>query len=234
MNATRAAAVLAAAALSAGTVSAVSEPVPVDAFPGRDNRHWITVRTNAVPLRWEWNTNAASARLAIAGMNGTVVTDFPSATSNWVWTAFNSAVPPSEDVYALTLTFYGGGGAVVGAMTSRLAVVSGAFGQTSVDPSPGKGAAWNKVSENAVIPYDAGWTEATAAAASAQLVIAKAGGLVQTNTLADASGYYGWKTKTSVWGYGTFGLALSFPGTVTNEWDATLVRVPDGFMFSVK
>jgi len=234
MNTTSAAALAAAAVMmGAGTSGAVSEPVSVDAFPDRNNRHWTTVYTNPVPLRWEWNADAATAHLEIVGMNGAVETNFASATSNWVWQAFASDVPAAEDVYALTLTFFHSGGAVVGAATSRLAVVTGAFGQTPVDPSPTETAAWGKVKENVVIPYDAGWAEATSVATNALLVIAKSGGAAQTNALADSSGYYGWRLKRGDWGYGTFNLALTFPGT-EGGWDATLARVPEGMMIKLR
>ncbi|MDD4018786.1 MAG: FecR family protein [Kiritimatiellae bacterium] len=234
MKKTNAASVLAAAAIAggAGMSPAVSVPVAINTSPTR-NARWSEVCTNEVPLAWEWKTNAANAQLKIAGMNGTFTADFPSAASNYLWQASASTVPSAEDVYDLTLTFYGGGGAVVGAMTSRLAVVTGAFGETAVVPAP-VNVPWPKVKENAVIAYDAGWAEATAGAVTGQLVIAKAGGLTQTSALADASGYFGWKVKRSDWGYGTFNLALTFPGMESNAWDATLVRVPEGFMFSVR
>ena len=234
MKKTNAASVLAAAVIAGGTgmSPAVSVPVAVNTSPVR-NARWSTVCTNQVPLEWEWKTNAANAQLRIAGMNGTFTADFPSAASNSLWQVSASSVPSAEDVYDLTLTFYGGGGAVVGALTSRLAVVTGAFGETAVIPAP-ESVPWPKVKENAVLAYDAGWAEATAGAVTGQLVIAKAGGLTQTSALADASGYYGWKIKRSDWGYGTFNLALTFPGMESNAWDATLVRVPEGFMFSVR
>ena len=81
---------------------------------------------------------------------------------------------------------------------------------------------------------DAGWAEATCGAATGQLVIAKAFGVTQTNALASAAGFLGWKIKRSEWGYGTFNLALTFPGTVTNAWDATLVRQADGTMIKMQ
>jgi hypothetical protein len=133
-------------------------------------------------------------------------------------------VPSAEDFYDLKLTFYSGGEAVVGALTSRLAVVAGAFGRTAVNPSAASNA-WAKVSGNVVIPYDAGWTDSTAAAANSLLVIAKVCGVVQTNALPDASGYAGWKLVNSGWGYGAFNLALTFPGMV-GGWDAALSRPP--------
>jgi hypothetical protein len=234
MNKTSAAAVLAAAAMTVGTgaASGFSEAVAVNTSPVR-NLRWSTVYTNAIPLAWNWPANAVGARLEIVGMNGTYTTNVTTAVSNCLWTAFASSAPSSEDVYDLTLTFLNSGDAVVGALTSRLAVVTGAFGETAVDPGPSD-RKWTKVKDNAVIPYDAGWTEATAGAANSRLVIAKAGGLTQTNALADASGYYGWKVKRSDWGYGTFHLALTFPGMVTNAWDAALTRVMDGTLIRMQ
>ena len=233
MKATGAAAVLTAVAMSSSMAGAFSDPVLVDLSPQYDNGRWTTVFTNEVPLRWDWNVAATSAELSIIGMNGSFVTNFTEVTSNCLWRAFASDVPSVEDAYALTLTFKNSGGAVVGALTSQLSVVTGAFGETPVDPalsSPN----WVKVKDNVLIPYDTGWTEATAAAASSRLVIAKVGGAAQTNALADAVGYFGWKIKHSDWGYGAFNLALTFPGTVTNAWDAALVRLPDGTLIRMQ
>ena len=192
----------------------------------------MTVFTNEVPLHWDWNASATSARLEIAGMNGTVVTNFTKIATNWVWQAFASNVPTSENVCDLRLTFYSGGGAVVGVLTSRLAVVTGAFGKATVDPAPAS-ALWSRVKENAVIPYDAGWAESTDGATNSLLVIAKAGGAAQTNALADAGGYYGWKIKHSDWGYGTFNLALTFSGK-EGKWVETLTRPMDGTMIRMQ
>jgi hypothetical protein len=73
---------------------------------------------------------------------------------------FSSDVPSAEDVYDLRLTFYGGGDAVVGALTSRLAVVTGAFGAGGGRSGPSD-RKWTRLRSSAVIPYDACWTEAT-------------------------------------------------------------------------
>lgn len=221
--------------LVSGTVySAASAPVAVDTSREQDNRHWITVYTNQVPLCWEWIPTAEKARLAIVGMNQSVEKEFTPATSSWVWQVFDSDVPTSEDLFDLTLTFYDGGESVVGVMTSRLAVVRGAFGGISVDPSPEKDGKWSKVTANSLLPFDAGWSAATMPASSSQLVIAKDDGLTQTNLLPDASGYFGWKVLRSDWGYGTFNLALSFPETGTNVWQATLTRVTEGLILRLQ
>jgi len=84
-----------------------------------------------------------------------------------------------------------------------------------------------------VIPYDASYSETATNAVSTQLVIAKQGGAVQTNVFADVAGYYGWKIKRSNWGYGTFDLALAFPG-MTNVWTAELIRPMDGLIFEMR
>lgn len=226
------AALAATVIVMAGAVAsaAPSEPVLVDA--AYRNKHWATVYTNAVPLTWDWNTNAANATLAISGMGGTLSTNFATVTSNYLWQVFATSVPSAEDVYDLTLTFYSGGSAVVGALTSRLAVVTGAFGQTPVNPVAGSGT-WSKVRNNAVIPYDASWPEAATNATTAQLVIAKVGGAIQTNAFENVAGYTGWKLVHSGWGYGTFDLSLTFPGTA-GQLTATLTRPMDGTMLRMQ
>ncbi len=233
MNKTSAAAVLTAAVVMMGANSsfALSDPVLVNTSPSQ-NRRWTTVFTNEVPLQWAWNTNAASAQLDIVGMNSTVTVDFTEVTSNYLWQAFSGTTPSTEDVYDLTLTFYNSGSAVVGALTSRLAVVTGALGQTGVI-STSEGTPWPKLTKNAVISYEAGWTNATAAASESRLTIAKEGGMTQTNALPDTSGYFGWKVRRSDWGYGTFNLALTFPGT-EGEWNGTVVRVPEGMVIEAR
>jgi hypothetical protein len=221
---------VAAALAETGMFAAFSECVFVDTFPG--NRHWMTVPTNEVPLRWDWEPGAVRARLDISGMNDGLSREFTPDVSDFTWRVFETSVPETEDVYDVTLTFYDGDGAVVGALTSRLAIVAGAFGRTVVNADTG-GAAWAKVKGNAVIPYDATWTNATASAVGGWLVIAKRGGAAQTNLLAGAAGYTGWKLEGSDWGYGTFDLSLAFPGT-EGEWDATLTRFPDGTMLRMR
>ena len=121
---------------------------------------------------------------------------------------------------------------IVGVLTSRLAVVHGAFGTTAVNAVPNS-PAWTKLKENVVIPYNAAFSETAEDAFAAQLVIAKQGGAVQTNVFADVAGYYGWKIRRSSWGYGTFDLVLTFPG-MTGLWTAELRRHADGLIIIVK
>jgi hypothetical protein len=232
MTTTRAVAAMAASAtlLTAGMSGATSAPIQVDTAP-YNNRHWMTVFTNEVPLDWRWPAAATQAELAITGMNTSFTTNLTTAVSNCVWRPFTGAVPQAEDVCDLTLTFRNSGSIVVGVLTSRLAVVKAAFGPTSVDTAlPEKN--WTTVKDSVVLPYDGRWTAATASGRTSQLAIQKQGGALQTNSLADASGYVGWKLKNSAWGFGTFDLTLTFPGTVADGWTATLRRQPDGTMIT--
>ncbi len=221
---------LTAGAVSAARADAVSEAAVVDAAPC--GRHWTTLFTNEVPLRWDWVSGTARARLDVAGMGGTVATNFDAGASSALWRAWASATPTAEDVLTLVLTLSDDGDAVVGALTARVVVVAGAFGQRAVDAED-SGAAWSKIKRNAVIPYDAGWISDTNAAREVRLTIAKTGGGVQTNTFADLSGYCGWKVVNGGWGYGAFDLTLSFEGT-TNAWSAALTHPLDGTAVSVK
>lgn len=223
-------ALAATAIILAGTAALSLDSAPVLVDAAYRNKHWMTVYTNTVPLTWDWNANAANATLAISGMNSAFATNFAAVTSNYIWQVSGTSVPAVEDVYDLTLTFYAAGGATVGALTSRLAVVTGSFGQTPVNPVDGS-RSWSQVKSNVVIPYDVSWPEApTNATATTQFVIAKDGGAVETNTYANVAGYTGWKIVHSNWGYGTFALTLSFPGS-TNIWTAELTRPMDGTMF---
>lgn len=227
---TSAAAVLAAmgAVFWAETGGAASVPVQVDTSPCQ-NKHWSTVFTNEVPLRWNWSTAATHAKLDIAGMGGSLVTNFSSVTSNFLWRVFDGTVPAKEDVYALSLTFYNDSDSVVGVLTSRLAVVTAAFGRTEVNTGASE-AKWEIIRDDAVLPYDATWTTAAADATASRLVIAKTGYAIQTNALADASGYFGWKLKRSGWGYGTFDLSLTF-SDAEGVWPATVIYMPVGTLF---
>jgi len=204
--------------------AADSTPVLVDA--AYRSKHWMTIYTNAVPLTWDWNASAAKATLAISGMNGTFTTNFTDVTSNHLWQVSEASVPTTEDVYTLTLTFYSGADTVVDAQTSRLAVVTGSFGLTPVNPVVNS-RAWSRVRTNVVIPYDASWTEAATNAASARFVVAKENGAAQTNAFENVAGYTGWQLVHSDWGYGVFDLTLSYPGA-TNVWAAVLTRPMDG------
>ena len=220
-------AVLAATAVS-GTPST---SIIVDG--GLRRAHWATVFTNAVPLTWDWSANTTRADLGITGMNASFAASFTTVTSNYLWQVFASDAPASEDVYALTLTLYTNGTAVAEVLTSRLAVVTGAFGATAVN-AVSNSPAWSKVKNNVVIPYAASFVEAATNAVTSQLVIASEGGFVRTNTFADVVGYVGWKIVGGSWGYGTFDLSLTFPGTAANALTAELTRPMGGTMFKVR
>ncbi len=219
-----------AAGVGLGWAGTFSSAVLVDAT-NRD-RHWQTVCTNEISLRLDWPSESTRASLAIEGMNASFGTNVTSAVSNVLWRAFASGVPSSEDVYDLTLTFYTNGTMVADVQSGRVAVVKGAFGSVSVDAVAGS-RSWWKIASSAVIPYDALWAENGTNVSASQIVIAKSGGGIQTNAFADASGYWGWKLRNSGWGYGTFGLTLTF-ANVTNAWTADVFRPLDGTTVSVR
>jgi hypothetical protein len=207
-----------------------SEPVRVNTLPTH-NRCWSSVFTNEVQLTWSQPTNAINALLKIEGMNSELTTNLSASETGFLWRPFASGMSAPEDVYALTLTFLGDAGSVIGAMTSRLAVVKGAFGAAEMDPVPASGA-WGRVGQNVVIPYDAAWTNVSAGAGAAWLTVSN-GGVLRTNALADTCGYVGWKVKRDGWGYGTFALSLSFSGAA-GLWNAELMRPMDGTAVSVR
>lgn len=234
MNKTSAAMVLAAATMATGVFgSASSEPISVNTSL-MENRLWETVFTNEVDVAWHWeHPDAVNAELSISGMGGEVLaTNVSRSVSNVLWRAFEKATPAVEDVYELRLTFLGANETVLGALTSRLAVVKGAFGMGTVDANP-VSASWAKVKDNVVLAYDKGWMATTANATTSQLTIAKINGISQINVLEGTSGYYGWKLKKSDWGYGKFNLTLSFPGE-QGEWNETVNYIALGTLIGIR
>lgn len=210
--------------------SASSTPIRVDTAISLQ-RHWSTVFTNEVPLRWVWPAGATSVDLGIVGLTTTFTTNMTTSTSNYVWKAFTGAVPLADDLYTLTLTFKNGE-ATVNVQTAQLAVVKAAFGPTAVSTDYTETKLWTKAKSTMVIPYDATWTAATVGAAVSQLKITREGMSEDTYPLA-ASGYHGWNIEKGGWGFGTFNLALTFPGIAGAQWDASLVRTPMGTMIRV-
>ncbi len=209
--------------LSADTTGTVSKPIQVESSPCSDNRRWETVFTNEVPLRWDWGLSATRARLEMLGMNTSFVTNFTRETTTYVWHPFSTAFSSAEDVYDLRLTFYDANDAVENALTSRLAVVTGAFGKTVVDTRPmEKG--WGRSKENRVVPYDAYWTEETAHATNACLLVAIKRNETQTNFLNEISGYYGCKLTCSESEGGTVRLALTFSNTSEEKFTSVSWR----------
>ena len=205
--------------LSAGREGAVSEPLQVESSPCSDNRRWATAFTNEIPLRWDWAASATCAKLKIIGMNASFVTNFTRETAAYVWKAFGSGVPASEDVYDLRLTFYTADDAVAGTLTSRLAVVAGAFGRTVVNTNPlSKG--WGLAQENKIIPYDAYWSEETARETKGPVLVTTTKGTTRTRRLSETSGYYGYKFTCANQELDTVGLALVFE-EAAKEWRAT-------------
>lgn len=214
------------AMMGSASYAVLSEPIVVDC--DYRNKHWETLFTNEVTLAWQWTANASQARLDINGMSRSLSANFPLSTSNYVWRVFETAEPAVEDVFAVVLTQYSSENAVVGVTTSRLAVVKGAFGPALVKPVSDS-VGWSKIKGDAVLAYDAAWTDSAANAVGARLTIAKDGGPSQTDSFGTVCGYYGWKLAHSEWGYGTFNLLLQFTGT-EGQLSAVLKRSPDGSM----
>ena len=218
-------------AAASNGLAVLSEPILVDANP--QSQHWAALTTNCVSLGWPWNTNSVNVKLEVTGMQSAFVANFPEGVSSYLWRPFVSDAPSVEDVYELKLTMYDTNSQIVDSQTSQLAVIAGAFASVVVDAAS-ESPAWSKVKTNVVIPYAPSFSDAADNAFSAQLVIAKDGGAVQTNVFAEAAGYYGWKIKNSGWGYGAFELGLTFPGTGATLLMAELLHPLDGTMIRVR
>lgn len=217
-----------ATAIEAPAGGTVSDPVSINTSY-RENRYWERLSTNEVDIAWRWLTNATSAQLMITGMDGSVlVTNVAPSMSNILWRAFEPCRPSAENVYELTLVFHGANDVIVGAQTSHVAVVKGAFGTVAIDPNP-VSKTWNLVKGNVIIPYEGQWSNLTAGASTGQLVIENAGTGTQTNSLDGCAGYWGWRVS----GTGTFALALNL-ANVSSIWTAQLFRFNPGTILLVR
>jgi hypothetical protein len=223
--------IVAAIAMIGGyTFGTLSETIEVNTSLSQ-NMRWMAVKTNEVSLVWDWNTDATSARLQIAGMKTSITTNFTTVTSNYLWQAFFD-VPSEEDVFDLTLTFFDNSEVVVGVLTSKLAVVLDCFTSSiPVDTNPDS-AAWSEVRGAVVIPYDSAWSNETMNSENSQILIDN-GGLVQTNTFAYGSGYFGWYPRSGDFGFKEYDLMLTFPPNTDVEWNATLTYMTMGTLILI-
>jgi len=219
------------AVLCAAKGFAASEPVLVHTAP-LHNRLWMTVVSNEVPLSWAWPPDAHSAVLTLAGKYVNETVAFDGVTTDWIWRPADVPDAARDDVVDLLLTFCGAGDEPVGVLAARLAVVAGAAGPVRVMPDE-SASDWTRVKEDVVIGYDAAWRDTTRSASGSRLAVVRPDGGAVTNMMADVSGFSLWKVKSEKWGFGTFTLALDFPGGV-GGWEATLMRLPGGTWVGVR
>ncbi len=219
------------ALMAGGTQFPPAHAAPVCIDTDLRSKHWMTAFTNEIPLVWEWPENAVRAELTLIGVNSSSTMNFSPDTSSFLW-RIPRPTATAEEVYELSLLFYDAQNAKVDELTSRLAVVAGAFGPVTVDAVP-ESASWSRLASHAVIPYDAAWSDDTNGALSSELSISKIDRPTQTHELASPAGYIGWKLAGSEWGYGSFALALTFPNT-EGGWNAILWRTPSGSLLSVR
>jgi len=211
--------------------SRMSAPVLVDVSP-RHNRRWMTVFAREIPLQWTWPDGAATVTLTLKGLRTSTRVTLERPVSQWVWQAFDREVPDAEDVVEAALTFYGGSAEPLSVWSTRLAVLPGAFGAAPV-LGDSAGRLWQRVKNEAVVPYDAEWLEETAEAPAGTLTVAKSGGWTVTDDVFGVTGYVGLPWRQAGWGYGTFTLSLAF-GDPQGEWTAVIHRRADGTLVGIR
>ena len=89
---------------------------------------WTTVHTRVVSLPVDWPAGATSATLTTVDVQGkTIRTEtVADGVESVDWTAFEGEAPRADALYTVTLTFWNGS-RVVSEMSSKLAVLRGAF-----------------------------------------------------------------------------------------------------------
>ena len=194
--------------LAASAVLAAHADV-VDAVPG-DHPHWSTVTGGVYAATWDWSWAADTAthvKLVATGPSVTAEATLPKPA-----TSFALQLPPGDGTaFDLTLTFTDGTNPVAAPMSARLYAVAKFEDDVR---RPDRTGAW-VYRGDALIPYDAAWTNAAAGVALAARN-AKTG--AETNMTATAS-WGAVPARRRDFGSDTWHLTLTFADGSTREAD---------------
>lgn len=145
----------------------LSDGIRVDLSPEKSFL-WCTATAGDVQLQWDWPADATRATLtAISGRGReSLLAEFASPTTSWVWTVAAPGKDEDEDVVTLRLSFFAAGDKELAGkrlVSVPLGIVRGgtsdAFRVVGSLASP----AWREApARQAVIPVDRGLTDVTA------------------------------------------------------------------------
>lgn len=181
----------------------------VDAVPG-DHPHWSTVTGGIYAATWDWSWAADTAthvKLVATGPSVTAEATLPKPA-----TSFELRLPPGDGTaFDLSLTFTDGTAPVAPEMKARLYAVAKFEDDVR---KPDRTGTW-AYRGDALIPYDAAWTNA---AAGARLAARNARTGVGTNMTATAA-WGAVPARRRDFGSDTWHLTLTFADGSTREAD---------------
>ena len=181
----------------------------VDAVPG-DHPHWSTVTGGVYAATWDWSWAADTAthvKLVATGPSVTAEATLPKPA-----TAFELKLPPGDGTaFDLALTFTDGTAPVAPEMKARLYAAAKLEDDVR---APDRTGTW-AYRGDALIPYDAAWTNA---AAGARLAARNAKTGAETNVTATAA-WGAVPARRRDFGADTWHLTLTFADGSTREAD---------------
>lgn len=154
----------------------------VEVLTSSDTATWNRLYSSSVTLAWDWAwewvpAEAASVRVTVVGARHKTVLNQTFARGGGTSVALDvgTVTADTEDVYTATLTFLDEGGAELATRSAELYALAGSFGRARICTQAADHPNWRHVKGPALIPYDAAWSDDTAAAAGGTLTVTPTG-----------------------------------------------------------
>ena len=210
---------------------AVRESAGAEILTSADTAAWNRLYTSSVTLAWDWAwewvpAEAASVRVTVIGARHRKVLSqtFAKGGATSVALDVGTVTAENEDVYTATLTFLDEGGAELATRSADLYALAGCFGRARVCTQAEDHPDWCRVKGPALIPYDATWSDETAAATAGTLTVTPTGRPAFDVPFGRRSGVLAVKGRAET------ALSLAFDADGAGPLEATLVWDVPGMM----
>ena len=202
---------------------AVRESAGTEILTSADTAVWNRLYASSVTLAWDWAwewvpAEAASVRVTVVGARHRKVLSqtFAKGGATSVALDVGTVTAESEDVYTATLTFLDEGGAELATRSADLYALAGCFGRARVCTQAVDHPDWRHVKGPALIPYDATWSDETAAATAGTLTVTPTGKAAFDAPFGRRSGVLAVKGRNET------ALCLAFDAEETDPLEASL------------
>lgn len=207
----------------------------VEVLTSSDTATWNRMYSSSVTLTWDWSwewvpAEAASVRVSVVGARHKTVLDqvFAKGGATSVALDVGTVTAENEDVYTATLTFLDEGGAELATRSADLYALGGSFGAARVCTQAANHPDWRNVKGPALIPYDAAWSDETAAATAGTLTVTPTGKAAFDVPFGRRSGVLAVKGRNETV------LSLSFDAEGADPLEASLVWDVPGMMLFLR
>lgn len=165
-----------------GIVCLSQSAIGTEVMTSSNTATWNRLHASSATLSWDWAwdwvpAEATSVRVTVRGARHRQVLNETFAKDGATSVALNvgTVTSESEDVYTATLTFLSGDGVALATRSADLYALAGSFSNARVCTQATEHPDWHHVKGPALIPYDAAWSETTAAATNGTLTVEPTG-----------------------------------------------------------